>query len=293
MKMNLTSPAFISNLMTEHQLHFNKQFGQNFLIDQNILEKIVRAGKIGPEDTVLEIGPGIGSMTSEMAETARRVITVEIDKKLIPVLNQTLGDYENVEIVNQDFLKTDVLALIGDEKTPLKVLANLPYYITTPIIMKLLETPWPDSVDLTRMTFLVQKEVGERICAGPGSKSYGALSVMVQYYADPAVMFTVPASVFMPKPKVDSVVISLQKKTEMPYTPLDKNQFFKVVKGAFQTRRKTLINSLSHNMPYGKDVLLDVMEKAGIDPRKRAEQIEGEAFCRLANLLVQSGSSEH
>ncbi|MGN0194285.1 MAG: 16S rRNA (adenine(1518)-N(6)/adenine(1519)-N(6))-dimethyltransferase RsmA [Pseudoramibacter sp.] len=293
MKMNLTSPALISNLMAEHQLHFNKQFGQNFLIDQNILEKIVRAGQIEAGDTVLEIGPGIGSMTAEMAEIARRVITVEIDKKLIPVLNETLGDCSNVEIVNQDFLKADVLALIGGEKTSLKVLANLPYYITTPIIMKLLETPWPDSVDLTRMTFLVQKEVGERICAEPGSKSYGALSVMVQYYADPAVLFTVPASVFMPKPKVDSVVITLEKRKQQPYTPLDKAQFFKLVKAAFQTRRKTLINSLSNNTAYGKDVLLEAMAEAGIDPKKRAEQIDGEAFCRLANLLHEGASSEH
>ena len=288
--MNLTSPAVISELMAAHKLHFNKQFGQNFLIDQNILEKIVDAGHITAADTVLEIGPGIGSMTQEMAMRARRVVTVEIDKKLISVLGETLGDFDNIAIVNQDFLKTDVLDLI-EGPTSLKVVANLPYYITTPIIMKLLETPWPDGIDLSRMTFLVQKEVGERICAGPGSKSYGALSVIVQYYADPAVMFTVPASVFMPRPKVDSIVISLQKRTQQAFEPCDKNQFFKVVKAAFQTRRKTVINSLSNNTAYPKAVLLDALCEAGIDPRKRAEQLDGEAFCKLANILYQKGAN--
>lgn len=288
--MNLTSPAVISELMAAHQLHFNKQFGQNFLIDQNILEKIVDAGHIMAADTILEIGPGIGSMTQEMAMRARRVVTVEIDKKLIPVLDETLGDFDNIAIVNQDFLKTDVLNLI-EGPTSLKVVANLPYYITTPIIMKLLETPWPDGIDLSRMTFLVQKEVGERICAGPGSKSYGALSVIVQYYADPTVMFTVPASVFMPRPKVDSIVISLQKRIQHAFEPCDKNQFFKVVKAAFQTRRKTVINSLSNNTAYPKTVLLDALSEAGIDPRKRAEQIDGEAFCKLANILYQKGAN--
>ena len=221
---------------------------------------------------------------------ARRVVTVEIDKKLISVLGETLGDFDNIAIVNQDFLKTDVLDLI-EGPTSLKVVANLPYYITTPIIMKLLETPWPDGIDLSRMTFLVQKEVGERICAGPGSKSYGALSVIVQYYADPAVMFTVPASVFMPRPKVDSIVISLQKRTQQAFEPCDKNQFFKVVKAAFQTRRKTVINSLSNNTAYPKAVLLDALCEAGIDPRKRAEQLDGEAFCKLANILYQKGAN--
>ncbi|WP_295361693.1 16S rRNA (adenine(1518)-N(6)/adenine(1519)-N(6))-dimethyltransferase RsmA [uncultured Pseudoramibacter sp.] len=288
--MNLTSPSVISELMAAHQLHFNKQFGQNFLIDQNILEKIVDAGQITEADTVLEIGPGIGSMTQEMAARAHQVVTVEIDKKLIPVLEETLGEFDNIALVNQDFLKTDVLDLI-QAPTPLKVVANLPYYITTPIIMKLLETPWPDGIDLSRMTFLVQKEVGERICAEPGSKSYGAFSVIVQYYADPNVMFTVPASVFMPRPKVDSIVISLQKRTQMAFEPCDKNQFFKVVKAAFQTRRKTLINSLSNNTAYPKDVLLDALNEAGIDPKKRAEQIDGEDFCRLSNILYQKGAN--
>jgi 16S rRNA (adenine1518-N6/adenine1519-N6)-dimethyltransferase len=288
--MNLTSPSVISELMAAHQLHFNKQFGQNFLIDQNILEKIVDAGQITEADTVLEIGPGIGSMTQEMAARAHQVVTVEIDKKLIPVLEETLGEFDNIALVNQDFLKTDVLELI-QAPAQLKVVANLPYYITTPIIMKLLETPWPDGIDLSRMTFLVQKEVGERICAEPGNKSYGALSVIVQYYADPNVMFTVPASVFMPRPKVDSIVIGLQKRTQMAFEPCDKNQFFKVVKAAFQTRRKTLINSLSNNTAYPKDVLLDALNEAGIDPKKRAEQIDGEAFCRLSNILYQKGAN--
>lgn len=286
--MKLTSPTMVEALMRRHELHFNKRFGQNFLIDDHILNKIARAGDLTPTDTVIEIGPGIGTLTRELSARAGQVIAVEIDHKLIPALGETLADCGNVHVVNADVLKTDLAALVA-EAAPgtarLKVVANLPYYITTPIMMQLLETRWPDGVALAQMVFLVQKEVGERICAAPGGKIYGSLSIACQYYARPEIAFAVPATVFMPRPKVDSVVIAM-KKAAPPYAPSDPAQFFRVVKAAFMNRRKTLINSLTTNTAYTKDQLLAAMAAADIDPKVRAEKLDGTGFCALANALI-------
>lgn len=286
--MKLTSPTTVEALMQRHELHFNKRFGQNFLIDDHILNKIAAAGDLTPADTVIEIGPGIGTLTRELSARAGRVIAVEIDQKLIPVLDETLADCGNVRIVNADVLKTDLAALVADAApgtVRLKVVANLPYYITTPIIMQLLETRWSDGAALAQMVFLVQKEVGERVCAAPGGKIYGSLSIACQYYARPEIAFTVPATVFMPRPKVDSIVVAM-KKSAPPYAPADSAQFFRVVKAAFMNRRKTLINSLATNTAYPKDQLLAAMAAADIDPKVRAEKLDGATFCALANALI-------
>lgn len=278
--MKLTSPKVIEALMAEHHLYFNKRFGQNFLIDQNILNKIVDAADINPQDTVLEIGPGIGTLTQALAERSGEVVTVEIDDRLIPVLNQTLADYSNVMLVHSDFLKWDFETVLKGKEC-LKAAANLPYYVTTPIIMSLLESDLP----FEQMTFLVQKEVGERICSQPGTKSYGSLSIAAQFYADAETAFIVPAGAFMPRPKVDSAVITL-KKREAAYDPGNKKAFFSIVKAAFLNRRKTLINSLSANTTYSKEEISEALEKTEIDPRVRAEKLSGEDFARLTAALA-------
>ena len=205
----LTSPRVIESLLKKYDLHFNKRFGQNFLIDENIVQKIVKAGDVSESDLVLEIGPGIGTMIQVLSDHAGKVITVEIDKKLIPVLHETLNECDNVQIVQGDILKTDVKAILEDHlgKMPLKIVANLPYYITTPIIMGFLESDLP----IESMTFLIQKEVGERLCGVPGTKAYGSLSIVAQFYADISIDFDVPSHVFIPKPKVDSIVVTIKK----------------------------------------------------------------------------------
>lgn len=272
----------IGAILQENDLHFAKQFGQNFLIDENIVTKIAEASDVGPEDTVLEVGPGLGTLTRELAARAGQVYTVEIDKKLIPVLMGTLSDLPNVGLINADILKLDFQKLLADEKS-VKIAANLPYYITTPVIMGFLESDIPFS----RMTFLVQKEVGERLCAVPGTKAYGALSIAAQYYADIEPEFYVPAGVFMPKPKVDSVVISLTKKTvEGPEHKTDKKLFLKLVKAGFANRRKTLINSLSQNSGYPKETLLQALDAAEISPGIRAEKLTAADFARLTDAVI-------
>ncbi len=270
----LTSPKTIEGLLRRYDLHFNKRYGQNFLIDANVVEKIVAAGQITKEDVVVEVGPGIGTMTQVLASQAHRVYTVEIDKKLIPVLGETLADYPNVTVVEGDILKTDVSALVKEDLLAgkhLKVVANLPYYVTTPIIMGFLEGDLP----LESMTVMIQKE----------AKAYGSLTIAAQYYADVALAFYVPATVFMPKPKVDSVVITLKKKEGPAQVPRDKALFFKVVRAAFINRRKTLINSLANNTEYGKELWLEAMEKADIEPSIRGERLTGEDYVRLSDCL--------
>lgn len=281
----LTSPKVIDTILKKYDLHFNKRYGQNFLIDENIVTKIVEAGQVTKEDTVLEVGPGIGTMTQVLSAYAGQVFSVEIDKKLIPVLSETLSDCPNVTIVQGDILKTDLTALLGDvlNSGSLKIVANLPYYITTPIIMSFLESDLP----VKSMTFLIQKEVGERLCAAPGTKAYGSLTLAAQFYADLNIDFYVPASVFIPKPKVDSIVVTL-KKREVPQLALkDKALFFKIVKASFLNRRKTLMNSLSANSGYSKETLLSALNACGIDPGIRGEKLSGEDFARLANTLSE------
>lgn len=279
----LTSPRVIESLLKKYDLHFNKRFGQNFLIDENIVQKIVKAGDVSESDLVLEIGPGIGTMTQVLSDHAGKVITVEIDKKLIPVLDETLNECDNVEIVQGDILKTDVEAILGDHlgKMPLKIVANLPYYITTPIIMGFLESDLP----IESMTFLIQKEVGERLCGVPGTKAYGSLSIVAQFYADISIDFDVPSHVFIPKPKVDSIVVTL-KKLKTPKIELEnKELFLAIVKASFLNRRKTLINGLTMNTSFDKAVLLEVLEVCQIAPGIRGETLTGSDFGRIANEL--------
>ena len=279
----LTSPRVIESLLKKYDLHFNKRFGQNFLIDENIVQKIVKAGDVSESDLVLEIGPGIGTMTQALSDHAGKVITVEIDKKLIPVLDETLNECDNVEIVQGDILKTDVEAILGDHlgKMPLKIVANLPYYITTPIIMAFLESDLP----IESMTFLIQKEVGERLCGVPGTKAYGSLSIVAQFYADISIDFDVPSHVFIPKPKVDSIVVTL-KKLKTPKIELEnKELFLAIVKASFLNRRKTLIHGLTMTTSFDKAVLLEVLEVCQIAPGIRGETLTGSDFGRIANEL--------
>lgn len=280
----LTSPKVIEGILNKYDLHFNKRYGQNFLIDENIVRKIVEAGNVHKSDTVLEVGPGIGTMTQVLAEAAGKVYSVEIDKKLIPVLAETLEDYDNVEIVQGDILKTDIPGLLQTDlqENPLKIVANLPYYVTTPIIMGFLESDLP----IEQMTFMIQKEVGERLCAEPGTKAYGSLTIAARFYAETEISFYVPAAVFMPRPKVDSIVVTLKKRQEPVIQVSDKKLFFQIVKASFLNRRKTLINGLQMNTDYPKEHLLDALEKCGIAPGVRGETLTGEDFARLANTLT-------
>lgn len=281
----LTSPKTIESILKRYDLHFNKRFGQNFLIDDNIVKKIVEAGQVTRDDVVLEVGPGIGTMTHELAAHAKKVYSVEIDKKLIPVLADTLSDCDNVTIVEGDILKTDVGALLKEDlkESSLKIVANLPYYVTTPIIMGFLESDLP----IDRMTFLIQKEVGERLCADPGTKAYGSLTIAAAFYAEMEIAFYVPASVFMPKPRVDSIVVTLEKRSAPPVELTDKALFFKVVRAAFQNRRKTLINSMQSAMDCSKEALLQAMAASEIEPTIRGEKLTSADFARLANALAE------
>ncbi|WKY42878.1 16S rRNA (adenine(1518)-N(6)/adenine(1519)-N(6))-dimethyltransferase RsmA [Eubacteriaceae bacterium ES2] len=278
----LTSPSVIKSILNKYELHFNKRYGQNFLIDENIVNKIAETGEITQNDLILEIGPGIGTLTSALCKNAGKVISVEIDKKLIPVLNQTLKEFDNIEIIQDDILKIDINKILEKEIfSNLKIVANLPYYITTPIIMGFLEM----NLDIEKMVFLIQKEVGERLCAVPGSKAYGSLSIAAQFYADVEIEFLVPAQVFMPKPKVDSIVVSMKKKKEPGIIVDNREMFFKIVKAGFNNRRKTLINSLTTNTDFSKDQILQALNHCGISAGIRGEALTGQEFAHLANYL--------
>jgi 16S rRNA (adenine1518-N6/adenine1519-N6)-dimethyltransferase len=278
----LTSPRVIKSILNEYDLYFNKRYGQNFLIDENIVNKIAETGEITRDDLILEIGPGIGTLTSALCKNAGKVISVEIDKKLIPVLNETLKEFENVEIIQEDILKLDIIKLLEKEMfCNFKIVANLPYYITTPIIMGFLEM----DLDIEKMVFLIQKEVGERLCAAPGTKAYGSLSIAAQFYADVEIEFLVPAQVFMPKPKVDSIVVSMKKKKEPDLIVDNRQMFFEIVKAGFNNRRKTLINSLTTNTNFTKEQVLQALNDCGISPGIRGEALTGQEFAQLANYL--------
>ncbi len=287
MTEKLSSPTVIHELLDRYGLHFNKQFGQNFLTDANTVERIADAAQIGPEDVVLEVGPGIGTLTAALADRAHHVISVEIDKKLIPVLHETMADRDNVTIVCGDILKTDLHELLAPyiaEGRHIRIAANLPYYITTPVIMNFLESGIP----FAHMSFLVQKEVGERIAGKPGTKAYGSLSVAAQYYANVAQEFTVPATVFVPKPKVDSAVITLSPRSMTDFEhSIDRKNFLTVVRAAFGNRRKTLLNSLFMNTGIDKETLTSVLTSCGIDPGVRAEKLSSEDFAKIADALYK------
>lgn len=248
----LSNPQVTIQTIKKYEFAFQKKFGQNFLIDDHVITKIINAAEITKDDLVLEIGPGIGTMTQYLAESARKVIAVEIDKNLIPILGETLAEYDNVTVINEDILKLDINRLVEEENAgkPIKVVANLPYYITTPIIMGLFESHVP----LQSITVMVQKEVADRMQVGPGSKDYGALSLAVQYYAKPYIAANVPPNCFIPRPGVGSAVIRLTRYEEPPVTVKDESLMFKLIRASFNQRRKTLQNGIANSpeLPYSK-----------------------------------------
>lgn len=278
-----------SDIIQKYGFDFRKKFGQNFLIDNNILDKIIEAADVTREDCVLEIGPGIGTMTQRLAEEAGAVVAVEIDKNLIPILNETLADYDNVSILNEDILKVDINAIVAQNGgKPIKVVANLPYYITTPIIMALFESHVP----LKSVTIMVQKEVADRMKVGPGTKDYGALSLAVQYYAKPEIITRVPAACFMPKPNVDSTVIRLTRYERPPVEALDEDWLFDVIRASFNQRRKTLANGLANagNIGVNRRQVEDVLVQMGLPLSVRGEALTLEQFNELSNRLYRMRS---
>ncbi|MBO5994872.1 MAG: 16S rRNA (adenine(1518)-N(6)/adenine(1519)-N(6))-dimethyltransferase RsmA [Firmicutes bacterium] len=282
--MKLYAPSTIREIRDRFGFRFSKSLGQNFLTDKNIIDQILEGSDITGDDLVIEIGPGIGVITREAAQLAHKVIAIEIDSNLIPILNWTLGDLENVEIINQDVLKTQLNDLIAKESFPgvVRVVGNLPYYITTPIIMKLLE----DQVPAASITVMMQKEVADRLTARAGTKDYGAISLMVEYFAEAKEIVKVPRTVFVPQPKVDSTVLRLDIRDEKPVKVADEEFLFKVIKAGFGMRRKTLSNALSALKGYDKATILKALELAGIDPVRRGETLNLEEFARLSDVLL-------
>ena len=279
----LGNPTGTIEVLQKYNFNFQKKFGQNFLIDPHVLDKIISAAEITKEDCVLEIGPGIGTMTQYLAENAREVIAVEIDKNLIPILEDTLSSYDNVTVINDDILKVDI-AKIVDEKNggkPIKVVANLPYYITTPIIMGLFESHVP----LKSITIMVQKEVADRMKVGPGTKDYGALSLAVQYYAKPEIVANVPPNCFIPRPNVGSAVIRLTRYEEPPVQVENERRMFNIIRASFNQRRKTLVNGLVNGGIAKKEEVLDALEKMELSPSVRGEALSLEQFAKLSNIL--------
>ena len=282
----LGNPQETIAVLQKYGFNFQKKFGQNFLIDTHVLDKIIAAAHIGPEDFVLEIGPGIGTMTQYLAEAAREVVAVEIDKNLIPILQDTLSDYNNVSVINDDILKVDIRQMAEERNggKPIKVVANLPYYITTPIIMGLLE----NEVPLGSITVMVQKEVADRMQTGPGSKDYGALSLAVQYYAEPYIVANVPPNCFMPRPAVGSAVIRLTKHEKKPVEVKNPAFMFKIIRASFNQRRKTLQNGLhnSSELEISKEEVVNALEKMGLPAAVRGEKLTLAQFAMLSDLLT-------
>ena len=279
----LGNPQNTIEVLQKYHFNFQKKFGQNFLIDTHVLDKIISAAGITKDDFVLEIGPGIGTMTQYLACAAREVVAVEIDKNLIPILEDTLQDYENVSVINEDILKVDIAALAEEKNQgrPIKVVANLPYYITTPIIMGLFEK----NVPLESITVMVQKEVADRMQVGPGTKDYGALSLAVQYYAEPYIVANVPPNCFMPRPSVGSAVIRLTRHREMPVLVKDEKLMFRLIRASFNQRRKTLANGLKNSpeLQFSKEEIETAIETLGKGASVRGEALTLEEFAKLAN----------
>ena len=280
----LGTPSATKEIINKYSFAFQKKFGQNFLIDSNVLESIIRGAEITKDDFVLEIGPGIGTMTQYLCEAARQVVAVEIDKMLIPILEDTLSEYDNVEVINQDVLKVDIKSLAEEKNNgkPIKVVANLPYYITTPIIMGLFES----GVPIDSITIMVQKEVADRMQTGPGSKDYGALSLAVQYYATAKVILNVSATCFMPRPNVDSAVIRHKEPT---VNVADEKLMFKIIRASFNQRRKTLVNGLKNSpeLSFSKEQIVKAVEKIGKPETIRGEALTLEEFAELANAFTE------
>lgn len=282
---NLGIPQNTIAVLQKYNFNFQKKFGQNFLIDTHVLEKIMDSAEITKEDCVLEIGPGIGTMTQYLAERAGHVVVVEIDKNLIPILEETLSAYDNVTIVNNDILKVDINKLVDElnDGKPIKVVANLPYYITTPIIMGLFESHVP----IKSITIMVQKEVADRMQVGPGTKDYGALSLAVQYYAKPQIVANVPPNCFIPRPNVGSAVIRLTRYEQPPVEVADEKKMFALIRASFNQRRKTLVNGLTNAPELGlsKEAVTEALEKLGLSPTVRGEALTLEQFAELSNIL--------
>ena len=283
----LGEPQNTIAVLQKYGFVFQKKYGQNFLIDPHVLDKIVAAAGIGPDDFVVEIGPGIGTLTQYLAYAARSVCAVEIDKNLIPILEDTLSEYENVRVINHDVLKVDIAKLAEEENggKPIKVVANLPYYITTPIIMGLFE----NHVPIKSITVMVQKEVADRMQVGPGTKDYGALSLAVQYYAKPYIVANVPPNCFMPRPKVGSAVIRLERYENPPVTVEDEKLMFRLIRASFNQRRKTLANGLKNSpeLDYTKEEIEAAIEALGRGASIRGEALTLEEFAKLADLLSE------
>lgn len=283
----LGHPQKTIEIIKKHDFTIQKKFGQNFLIDTHVLEKIINSAGMTKEDCVLEIGPGIGTMTQYLAEEAGHVIAVEIDTKLIPILNETLADYDNVTIINQDILKVDINQITQDynQGRPIKVVANLPYYITTPIIMGLFE----GGVPIDNITVMVQKEVADRMQVGPGSKDYGALSLAVQYYAEPYIVANVPPNCFIPRPGVGSAVIRLTRYKTPPVDVVDPKLMFRLIRASFNQRRKTLQNGLNNSpeVSFTKEQIIEAIEHMGLNPSVRGETLTLKEFAGLSNFFTQ------
>lgn len=285
----LSNPQNTIQVIQKHGFAFQKKFGQNFLIDSHVLDKIIAAAGVTENDMVLEIGPGIGTMTQYLAEHARQVAAVEIDTNLIPILKETLSDYDNVTVINEDILKVDIKKLAEEYNggRPIKVVANLPYYITTPIIMGLFES----GVPIDNITVMVQKEVADRMQVGPGSKDYGALSLAVQYYAEPYIVANVPPNCFIPRPNVGSAVIRLTRHQVPPVEVKDRELMFKLIRASFNQRRKTLLNGLNNSpeLSFGKEQIAAAIEQLGVPAAVRGEALTLEQFARLSDLLGGNG----
>ena len=286
---NLGNPKNTIEIIQKYEFMFQKKFGQNFLIDTHVLEKIISAAGITKNDCVLEIGPGIGTMTQYLAENAGHVVAVEIDRNLIPILKETLADYDNVTVINEDILRVDIKALAEEYNggKPIKVVANLPYYITTPIIMGLFES----GVPIDNITVMVQKEVADRMKEGPGSKDYGALSLAVQYYAEPEIVANVPPNCFIPRPNVGSAGIRLTRHKEMPVEVKDPALMFKIIRASFNQRRKTLQNGLGNapELPYTKEQIAAAIAEMGLTPTIRGEALSLAQFAQLSDILGNMG----
>lgn len=286
--MHLGNPTNTIAVLNRYGFSFQKKFGQNFLIDENVVEKIVRDAGVTKDDFVLEIGPGIGTMTQILCENAREVVAVEIDDKLIPILTEdTLSWYDNVTVIHEDILKLDIVKLANERNggKPIKVVANLPYYITTPIIMGLFESHVP----LDSITIMVQKEVADRMQVGPGTKDYGALSLAVQYYAKPQILLNVPASCFVPRPNVDSAVIQLTRYEKPPVEVADEHLMFRLIRASFNQRRKTMTNSVGNSpeLSVSKEQMAAALEKCGLSATVRGEALTLAQFAELANVLSE------
>ena len=279
----LSSHKATKEVVQKHNFKFSKSLGQNFLIDTNVIDRILEGARVQEGDYVIEVGPGIGTLTKEMGRTAEKVVAIEIDKTLIPILEETLADFPNIEVINQDILKVNVQELVKEKLNggPVKLVANLPYYITTPIVMKFLE----EDIPVTDIVVMVQKEVADRMNAKPNTKDYGALSVAVQYYCDTEIVAKAPRHMFMPQPNVDSTVIGLHVREEQIYHVDNEDIFFKTVKASFGQRRKTLLNSLGGLGFLSKDQIKEALKEANIDEKRRGETLSIEEFASLSNAV--------